>query len=623
MLLAIDVGNTNIVYGLFEGERARPPVPRRERARAHRRRVRRAAARAARDARRRRRLRSTAAILACVVPSLTEPMVRLVEARASGARPSSSARASARAWPSSSRTRARSAPTASPTRSPATSEPRGGVIVVDFGTATTFDCVTPKGEYLGGVIAPGIQISADALFARAAKLPRVEIAKPPKVVGRNTVHAMQSGIVYGYVGLVDGLVERIQAELGFPCRRHRHRRARAAHRAALEDDRRGRRPPDADGPAHPLRAQPRVGPRAPSGRRAARRLRPRARAGRRPRACRSAAASATAARSVRAGHAGRTTSSSTSGCRACCWRSSPAGGSPPWAWRSRRCSATRSPSRTSSASRAARRSARPSRIALGLTGVGLLGAAGVPAAAFAGGLAATALVWALARAGRGERHVDPARGRRRQRDRGRGITLVEAVAEPGACQSLVWWLMGFLDVRAPGASSASSRSTSRPGWPCCSRDAARHEPPRARRRARRRPRRRRPRARAAHLLRVLGRRRRHRQRHGPHRLRGARRPARAPARRRARPARRAPRVGPRGRRDPRHLRPAASALLERVVHQPLPVGAVTALLGGPVFLAVAAQPPGARPSADVRWCERMACQSSEGSAAEQPEPRSR
>ena len=93
---------------------------------------------------------------------------------------------------------------------------QGAVIVVDFGTATTFDCVTAKGEYMGGVIAPGIQISADALFARAAKLPRVEIAKPAKVVGRNTVSSMQSGIVFGYVGLVDGMVDRIRAELGYP-----------------------------------------------------------------------------------------------------------------------------------------------------------------------------------------------------------------------------------------------------------------------------------------------------------------------------------------------------------------------------------------------------------------------
>lgn len=92
-----------------------------------------------------------------------------------------------------------------------------GVVVVDFGTATTFDCISPKGEYLGGAIAPGVQISSDALFTRAAKLPRTEIVKPPRAVGRNTVHSMQSGIVFGYVGLVDGIVERIRQELGFPC----------------------------------------------------------------------------------------------------------------------------------------------------------------------------------------------------------------------------------------------------------------------------------------------------------------------------------------------------------------------------------------------------------------------
>ncbi|MBL8601462.1 MAG: type III pantothenate kinase [Myxococcales bacterium] len=95
---------------------------------------------------------------------------------------------------------------------------KSGLIVVDFGTATTFDVVSPKGEYLGGVISPGIQISADALFSRAAKLPRVEIARPQRVLGRNTQHAMQSGIVLGYVGLVDGIVARLQDEMGFPCR---------------------------------------------------------------------------------------------------------------------------------------------------------------------------------------------------------------------------------------------------------------------------------------------------------------------------------------------------------------------------------------------------------------------
>jgi len=90
---------------------------------------------------------------------------------------------------------------------------KGAVIVVDFGTATTFDCISPKGEYLGGAIAPGMEISASALFSRAAKLPRAEISRPPRAVGRNTVHSMQSGIVFGYVALVDGLVTRLRAEM--------------------------------------------------------------------------------------------------------------------------------------------------------------------------------------------------------------------------------------------------------------------------------------------------------------------------------------------------------------------------------------------------------------------------
>ncbi len=92
-----------------------------------------------------------------------------------------------------------------------------GVIVVDFGTATTFDCVSNRGEYLGGAIAPGIGLSAEALFSRAARLPRTEIIRPPHVLGRNTVHSMQSGLVFGYAGLVDGMVERLRAEMGYPC----------------------------------------------------------------------------------------------------------------------------------------------------------------------------------------------------------------------------------------------------------------------------------------------------------------------------------------------------------------------------------------------------------------------
>jgi type III pantothenate kinase len=95
---------------------------------------------------------------------------------------------------------------------------KSAVIVVDFGTGTNFDCVSAKGEFLGGVIAPGMQISAEALFSRAAKLSRIPIAKPPKAIGRNTQHSVQSGIVFGYVGLVDGLVDRIRLEIDAPCR---------------------------------------------------------------------------------------------------------------------------------------------------------------------------------------------------------------------------------------------------------------------------------------------------------------------------------------------------------------------------------------------------------------------
>ena len=90
-----------------------------------------------------------------------------------------------------------------------------GVIVCDFGTATTFDVISPKGEYLGGAIAPGVAISLDALFHQASKLPRIELVQPPSIIGRNTVASMQSGVIYGYVGLVDGLVDRMVDELDF------------------------------------------------------------------------------------------------------------------------------------------------------------------------------------------------------------------------------------------------------------------------------------------------------------------------------------------------------------------------------------------------------------------------
>jgi type III pantothenate kinase len=87
-------------------------------------------------------------------------------------------------------------------------------IIVDFGTATTFDCVSAKGQYMGGVICPGIGISADALFERTARLPRVDIRKPARVIGSNTVGSLQSGLYYGYLGLVDGILENLLKEMG-------------------------------------------------------------------------------------------------------------------------------------------------------------------------------------------------------------------------------------------------------------------------------------------------------------------------------------------------------------------------------------------------------------------------
>jgi type III pantothenate kinase len=89
----------------------------------------------------------------------------------------------------------------------------GPVVIVDFGTATTFDVVTAKGEYLGGIICPGVGISADALFQRAARLPRVEMRNPGRVIGRTTVGSMQSGLFYGYAALVEGILTRIRSEL--------------------------------------------------------------------------------------------------------------------------------------------------------------------------------------------------------------------------------------------------------------------------------------------------------------------------------------------------------------------------------------------------------------------------
>ena len=112
----------------------------------------------------------------------------------------------------------------------------GPAIVVDFGTATNFDVVSGKGEFVGGVIAPGIQASAASLFSRTARLTRVELTAPPAAVGRSTIEAIQSGLIFGTAGEVDGIVRRIQAEAG-PVDGGGDRRARAGRDPALRDDR--------------------------------------------------------------------------------------------------------------------------------------------------------------------------------------------------------------------------------------------------------------------------------------------------------------------------------------------------------------------------------------------------
>ena len=90
----------------------------------------------------------------------------------------------------------------------------GPACVIDFGTATTFNAITKDGEYLGGAITAGINLATEALFTHAAKLPRIDLQRPPSVIGRNTVHAMQAGLLFGYVSMVEGMVERFRKELG-------------------------------------------------------------------------------------------------------------------------------------------------------------------------------------------------------------------------------------------------------------------------------------------------------------------------------------------------------------------------------------------------------------------------
>lgn len=213
MLLAVDIGNTHTVFGLFEGPalrfewRAETRVERTgDEYAALLRGLLEHEGRGLRDV--------TAAIISSVVPPATAPMERFFQRyvgiapvvvgpglktgmavlydnpKEVGADRIVNAVAAHARWPQ-------------------------GAVVVDFGTATTFDVVTPRGEYAGGIIAPGLMLSADALYRATAKLPRVEIARPRSVVGKNTVASIQSGLVFGYAGLADALVGRIRGEVDF------------------------------------------------------------------------------------------------------------------------------------------------------------------------------------------------------------------------------------------------------------------------------------------------------------------------------------------------------------------------------------------------------------------------
>ena len=115
-------------------------------------------------------------------------------------------------------------------------EKRAPVIVVDFGTATTFDAISAAGEYIGGVICPGIGISADALFQRAARLPRVDVRKPPSVIGRTTVTSMQSGLFFGYVSMVDGIVAPYARRAGWREPRRMYRNGRHGQHHCRRND---------------------------------------------------------------------------------------------------------------------------------------------------------------------------------------------------------------------------------------------------------------------------------------------------------------------------------------------------------------------------------------------------
>jgi len=216
MLFAIDIGNTNIVLGVFEGA----ALSRSWRLATARERTADELGLMISELLERAKIPATAidgVVMASVVPQLTRPMMEMstrylgltplnVEAGIELGMPNLYAHPS-----EVGADRLVNGIAAYEAYGRGRGEP---LIVLDFGTATTFDAISAKGEYLGGVICPGIQISADALFQRAARLPRIDVRKPEHVIGRTTVASMQSGLFFGYVGMVEGLVQRLRGELG-------------------------------------------------------------------------------------------------------------------------------------------------------------------------------------------------------------------------------------------------------------------------------------------------------------------------------------------------------------------------------------------------------------------------
>ncbi|MCU0252146.1 MAG: type III pantothenate kinase [Vicinamibacterales bacterium] len=216
MLLAIDIGNTNIVLGVFEGT----ALGRNWRLATARERTADELGLMVSDLLERAKIALPAidgVVLASVVPQLTGPMIEM-STRYLGLTPLNVepgidlGMPNLYAHPSEvGADRLVNGIAAFEAYGRGRGEP---LVVLDFGTATTFDAISATGEYLGGVICPGIQISADALFQRAARLPRIDVRKPAHVIGRTTVTSMQSGLFFGYVGMVEGLVHRLREELG-------------------------------------------------------------------------------------------------------------------------------------------------------------------------------------------------------------------------------------------------------------------------------------------------------------------------------------------------------------------------------------------------------------------------